>query len=230
MTILDEFYVSYLHYSVSQRLFEDRCRQLIGFKGNVDERQALVDETLRLAMCISDNIDDTEESIPEVLDYLHDNGGDPDIIQAISFIANNLKEDRARANSYSNFVTYRRIGNRTRKPRKPQVANPFIPIIEDDDPVEAIVIPPKKDIIRMTVGNIPDEESEADFIAEEKEPKDLVDNIQEEESDKDEQTEDEQTEDDSDEIDPTEEEPNDDEVSDDAFDDFEEEGSEEGKE
>ena len=27
MTVLDEFFDSYLHYSVSQRLFEDRCRQ-----------------------------------------------------------------------------------------------------------------------------------------------------------------------------------------------------------
>lgn len=143
--ILDEFYESYLHYSVAQRLFEDRCRQLIGFKGDVDQRQALVDETLRLAMCVSDNIDDTEGLIPDVLDHLHESNGDPDLIQAISYIANNLKEDRARANSYSNFVTYRRIGNRTRKPRRPQVANPFVPLVDDDGPVEAIVITPKED-------------------------------------------------------------------------------------
>lgn len=83
--------------TVSQRLFEDRCRQLIGFKGDVDARQALVDETLRLAICVSDNIDDTEGMIPDVLDHLQDNGGDPDPMKAISYIANNLKEDRARA-------------------------------------------------------------------------------------------------------------------------------------
>lgn len=172
MTVLDEFYESHLHYSVSQRLFEDRCRQLMGFKGNVDERQALVDETLRLAICVSDNIDDTEGLIPDVLDHLRDTGGDPDLVQAISFIANNLNEDRARANSYSNFVTYRRIGNRTRKPRRPQVANPFIPIVEDDDdgPVEAIVIPPKDGVIRMTVDDSDDEgETEEEPIGEESE-------------------------------------------------------------
>mgnify|MGYP007066975146 FL=1 len=143
--ILDEFYESYLHYTVSQRLFEDRCRQLIGFKGDVEARQALVDETLRLAICVSDNIDDTEGMIPDVLDHLQDNDGDPDLIKAISYIANNLKEDRARANSYSSFVTYRRIGNRTRKPRRPQIANPFVPLVDDDGPVEAIVITPTDD-------------------------------------------------------------------------------------
>lgn len=156
MTSLEEFYESYLHYSVAQRLFEDTCRQLVGFKGSVDERQQLVDETLRLAICVSDNIDDTESLIPDVLEYLHSENGDPDIIHAISLITNNLKEDRARANSYSNFVTYRRIGNRTRKPRRPQVANPFIPVV-DDDPIEAIVIPPKDPdaIVHMMMDDAP---------------------------------------------------------------------------
>lgn len=97
MSILDEFYESHLHYSVAQRLFEDRCRQLIGFKGDPDQRQAMVDETLRLAICVCDNIDDTESLIPDVLDHLHSVGGDRDLIQAISYIANSLKEDRARA-------------------------------------------------------------------------------------------------------------------------------------
>lgn len=156
MTALEEFYESYLHYSVAQRLFEDTCRQLVGFKGSVDERQQLVDETLRLAICVSDNIDDTESLIPDVLEYLHSENGDPDIIHAISLITNNLKEDRARANSYSNFVTYRRIGNRARKPRRPQIANPFIPIV-DDGPVEAIVISPKdpENVVRMTMDDAP---------------------------------------------------------------------------
>lgn len=165
--ILDEFYESYLHYTVSQRLFEDRCRQLIGFKGDVEARQALVDETLRLAICVADNIDDTEGMIPDVLDHLQDNDGDPDLIKAISYIANNLKEDRARADSYSSFVTYRRIGNRTRKPRRPQIANPFVPLVDDDGPVEAIVTTPKDDDIEEEPEDVsdsafdePEEESE----------------------------------------------------------------------
>ena len=124
-TILEDFYESYLHYSVAQRLFEDTCRQLTQCKGTVDERQALVDETLRLATCVSDNIDDTESLIADTIEYLQAEGGDSDLLEAISLITNNLKEDRARADNYSLFVTARRTGNTTRRPRKPQVANPF---------------------------------------------------------------------------------------------------------
>ena len=167
--ILDEFYESYLHYTVSQRLFEDRCRQLIGFKGDADARQALVDETLRLAICVSDNIDDTEGMIPDVLDHLQDNDGDPDLMKAISYIANNLKEDRARANSYSSFVTYRRIGNRTRKPRRPQIANPFVPLVDDDGPVEAIVITPTDDGIEEEPEDVSDSAFEEPDESEESE-------------------------------------------------------------
>ena len=134
-TILDEFFVSYLHYSVAQRLFEDTCRQLTQCKGTVDERQALVDETLRLATCVSDNIDDTESLIADTIEYLQSEGGDPDILDAMSYITNNLKEDRARADNYSLFVTARRTGNTTRRPRKPQIANPFV-YVPDDEPQE----------------------------------------------------------------------------------------------
>jgi len=141
MTVLEEFYDSYLHYSVAQRLFEDTCRQLRDCKGTLDERQALVDETLRLAMCVTDNVDETEGLIADTIEFIQSETGDPDLLQAISLISNNLKEDRARANSYSNFITYRRIGNYDRKPRKPQIANPFT-FLTDDEPVEAIVVPP----------------------------------------------------------------------------------------
>lgn len=142
MTVLDEFYASYLHYTVAQRLFEDTCRQLLTFKGDVDERQAMVDETLRLSMCVTDNIDETEGLMADTIEYLQSEEGGSDVLEALSLIANNLKEDRARANSYSNYITYRRIGNRTRKPRRPQVANPFTYVVEDEEPVEMVVIPP----------------------------------------------------------------------------------------
>ena len=134
-TILDEFFESYLHYTVAQRLFEDTCRQLTQCKGTVDERQALVDETLRLATCVSDNIDDTESLIADTIEYLQSEGGDPDILEAMSYITNNLKEDRARADNYSLFVTARRTGNTTRRPRRPQIANPFV-YVPDDEPQE----------------------------------------------------------------------------------------------
>ena len=142
MTVLDEFYSSYLHYTVAQRLFEDTCRQLLTFKGSLEERQAMVDETLRLSMCVTDNIDETEGLIADTIEYIQSEDGDADLLEALSLITNNLKEDRARANSYGNYITYRRIGNRTRKPRKPQVANPFVPLVEEEEPIESIVIPP----------------------------------------------------------------------------------------
>ena len=130
-SIHQRFFESYLHYSVAQRLFEDTCRQLRDCKGTLDERQALVDETLRLAMCVSDNIDETEGLLADTLEELQSKGYRKDIMDALPLISNNLKEDRARANSYSNYITYRRIGNMERRPRRPQVANPFIPLVDD---------------------------------------------------------------------------------------------------
>ncbi len=133
MTVLEDFYETYLHYTVAYRLWQDTCRQLRDCRGTVDERQQIVDETLRLAMCVSDNIDDTESLIADTLEFIQTAGIDnPDLLQAISYITNNLKEDRARADSYTKYITNTRIGNKPRKPRKPQIANPFIPIVGDE--------------------------------------------------------------------------------------------------
>lgn len=167
MSALDDFYASYLHYTVAQRLFEDTCRQLITFRGNLEERQAMVDETLRLSMCVTDNIDETEGLMADAIEYIQSETGDAGLLEALSLIANNLKEDRARANSYSNYVTYRRIGNRARRPRKPQVANPFVPILDDEGPVESAVIPPTE--------VQPDPEPPTEDIPENEEPKEPSD-------------------------------------------------------
>ena len=102
----------------------------------------MVDETLRLSMCVTDNIDEIEGLIADTIEYIQSEDGDADLLEALSLITNNLKEDRARANSYGNYITYRGIGNRTRKPRKPQVANPFVPVVEEEEPIVSIVIPP----------------------------------------------------------------------------------------
>ena len=132
MTVLDEFFDSYLHYSVSQRLFDDRCMQLTECRGSVEERQALVDETLRLATCVSGNANDTESLIADTVEFIQNNGGDPDLLEAISLITNNLKEDRARADDYNISVSGLRIGNTARRPRRPQVANPFVYVPEEE--------------------------------------------------------------------------------------------------
>ena len=51
MTVLDEFYAGYLHYTVAFRLWTDTCRQLADCKGSLDERQALVDELKSSTEC-----------------------------------------------------------------------------------------------------------------------------------------------------------------------------------
>lgn len=127
MTVLDEFYAGYLHYTVAFRLWTDTCRQLADCKGTLDERQALVDETLRLSMCVADNIDEVESLIADTLEYIQsEDAGDPDLLGAISLITNNLKEDRARADDYTRFVMRRRSGGKEKRPRRPQIANPFV--------------------------------------------------------------------------------------------------------
>ena len=139
MTVLDEFLESYLHYSVSQRLFEDRCRQLTECRGTAEERQALVDETLRLATCVSSNVNDTESLIADTVEFIQSEGGDPDLLEAISLITNNLREDRTRADDYNISVSGMRIGNVSRRPRRPQVANPFV-YVPDEEPIEEPVV------------------------------------------------------------------------------------------
>ena len=127
MTVLDEFYAGYLHYTVAFRLWTDTCRQLADCKGSLDERQTLVDETLRLSMCVADNIDEVESLIADTLEYIQsEDAGDPDLLGAISLITNNLKEDRARADDYTRFVMRRRSGGKEKRPRRPQIANPFV--------------------------------------------------------------------------------------------------------
>ena len=142
MTALEEFYEAYLHYSVSQRLFEDRCRQLTECDGTVAERQALVDETLRLAMCVTNNVIDLEPLLSETADELRNGDGDRDILKALSLISNSIREDRDRADSYSLFVTARRSGNTVRRPRKPRVANPFVYVEEESEDEEEEVVTP----------------------------------------------------------------------------------------
>lgn len=115
MTVLDEFYAGYLHYTVAFRLWTDTCRQLADCKGSLDERQALVDEALHLSMCVADNIDEVESFIADTLEYIQsEDTGDPDLLGAISLITNNLKEDRARADDYTRFVMRRRSGGKMR--------------------------------------------------------------------------------------------------------------------
>lgn len=146
MTVLDEFYAGYLHYTVAFRLWTDTCRQLADCKGSLDERQALVDETLRLSMCVADNIDEVESLIADTLEYIQsEDAGDPDLLGAISLITNNLKEDRARADDYTRFVMRRRSGGKEKRPRRPQIANPFVYTPQEEPEEEPEEIEPNEE-------------------------------------------------------------------------------------
>lgn len=126
MSVLDDFYLAHFHYSVALRLWMDTCRQLANCKGSLAERQALVDETVRLGYAVGDMVDDVESLIPDTLEYIQSSdNADPDILDAISLVTNNLKEDRARADDYVKYVSRRRVEGTEKQPRRPQIANPF---------------------------------------------------------------------------------------------------------
>jgi hypothetical protein len=176
MTVLDEFYAGYLHYTVAFRLWTDTCRQLADCKGTLDERQALVDETLRLSMCVADNIDEVESLIADTLEYIQsEDAGDPDLLGAISLITNNLKEDRARADDYTRFVMRRRSGGKEKRPRRPQIANPFVyvPQEESEEKPEEIEPIEEPDPGNESVEAVSQEEEQESEVIEE-EPEETV--------------------------------------------------------
>lgn len=133
MSAVGDFLTAHLHYTVNQRLFEDTCRQLRDYKGDDEGREKLIEETLRLATAVSDLTDSVENSLPAALAYIKKHGSpDPDMADALQLIANNVKEDRARAAAYAMFVTSKKYGGPARAARKPMVANPFV-FIDDSE-------------------------------------------------------------------------------------------------
>lgn len=127
MSAVGDFLTAHLHYTVNQRLFEDTCRQLRDYKGDDNGREKLIAETLRLATAVSDLTDSVENCLPAASAYIKKHGSpDPDMADALQLIANNVKEDRARATAYAMFVTSKKYGGPARAARKPMVANPFV--------------------------------------------------------------------------------------------------------
>ena len=138
MTIVDDFLNLYFRFAVGQRAFEDVCRQMAECTGDINERQQLVDESCRLAIYVSDTSEELESLSMELINELQDEEDrDDDFLNDVALCVNQVIEDRARANSYTNQVTYLRIGGTPRKPRMPRVANPFVPLVQEQaDPSE----------------------------------------------------------------------------------------------
>ena len=138
MTVKDEFFESFFHYSMAHRLFIDAGRQLCEGKGTPEERQALVNESLRLSLIVSDYANETESLIPDTIEFVQTEMGDLDLVDAVSRAANIIKEDRAQANDYYLSISSMRMGNGFRKPRRPQIANPFVYVPEEETVEEAV--------------------------------------------------------------------------------------------
>lgn len=138
MTIVDDFLNLYFRFAVGQRAFEDVCRQMAECTGDINERQQLVDESCRLAIYVSDTSEELESLSMDLINELQDEEDrDDDFLNDVALCVNQVIEDRARANSYTNQVTYLRIGGTPRKPRMPRVANPFVPLVQEQaDPSE----------------------------------------------------------------------------------------------
>ena len=132
MTVKEEFFESFFHYSMAHRLFTDTGKQICEGKGTPEERQALVNESLRLSLIVSDYANETESLIPDTIEFVQTEMGDLDLVDAVSRAANIIKEDRAQANDYYLSISSMRMGNGFRKPRRPQIANPFVYVPEEE--------------------------------------------------------------------------------------------------
>ena len=156
-----EFTEAYLHASVQYRTFEDACRRLRDC-GDAGERRSLVDATLRLAMSVTESIDDAESRLTDASAFVRINGADSRLTEDMRLASGILKEDRARASSYAMAVASRRMGGPLPEPRRPQASNPFVFEEESEDAEES-------------VEEIPEEDSEVETEDSEEESEDIDD-------------------------------------------------------
>ena len=156
-----EFAEAYLHASVQYRTFEDACRRLRDC-GDAGERRSLVDATLRLAMSVTESIDDAESRLTDASAFVRINGADSRLTEDMRLASGILKEDRARASSYAMAVASRRMGGPLPEPRRPQASNPFFEEEETDD-------------VEDEVEEVPEEESEVETEDVEEETEEIDD-------------------------------------------------------
>lgn len=168
--IVDKFLTEWFWYSVAWSRFGDACRELADLEpeeASPSERQALVDETCRLAVIVSDESDPMIELGQNMIEELGKHDRNDDFLNAVAQIINTVASYRERADSYLKEIANLRVGGQPRTPRRPRVANPFLPIIrsraESED--ERIIIDPG----RIEDDESDEEESDVDFFVEEEE-------------------------------------------------------------
>ena len=157
-----EFTEAYLHASVQYRTFEDACRRLRDC-GDAGERRSLVDTTLRLAMSVTESIDDAESRLTDASAFVRINGADSRLTEDMRLASGILKEDRARASSYAMAVASRRMGGPLPEPRRPQASNPFV--FEEEE----------TEVVEDAVEEVPEEESEVETEETEEESEEIDD-------------------------------------------------------
>ena len=181
-----EFAEAYLHASVQYRTFEDACRRLRDC-GDAGERRSLVDTTLRLAMSVTESIDDAESRLTDASAFVRINGADSRLTEDMRLASGILKEDRARASSYAMAVASRRMGGPLPEPRRPQASNPFVFEEESEDAEESVEEIPEEDSEVETE----DSEEESEDIDDSEDETEVVEEHAEEDSEEIEEAEDE---------------------------------------
>ena len=181
-----EFTEAYLHASVQYRTFEDACRRLRDC-GDAGERRSLVDATLRLAMSVTESIDDAESRLTDASAFVRINGADSRLTEDMRLASGILKEDRARASSYAMAVASRRMGGPLPEPRRPQASNPFVFEEESEDAEESVEEIPEEDS-EVKTEDAEEESEEIDYSEDETE---VVEEPAEEDSEEIEEAEDE---------------------------------------
>jgi len=156
-----EYLLAYYWHGVSDRNLKDLCRELVELEpeeASPDERQKMVDEACRVAVLASDEAEKFEDIANQLKAELSKHDGDDDFLDSIDFMLNAVAEDGERANSFTKEVTNLNLGGEPRTPRKPRVANPFLPIIRAGREAEDEV--PDDEIIEEIADEIEEDEDE----------------------------------------------------------------------
>ncbi len=167
--IVEDFLIEWFWYSVAWSRFGDACRELTDLEpeeASPTERQALVDETCRLAVIVSDESEPMLELGQKVIDDLEKHDRDDDFLNAVAQIINTIQSCHERADSYLKEIANLRVGGQPRTPRRPRVANPYLPVIRSRmEALDGTIVDPG----RIREFETDEEEIEEDVIDEEEE-------------------------------------------------------------
>ncbi|MBE6526319.1 MAG: hypothetical protein E7Z63_00905 [Thermoplasmata archaeon] len=200
---VNDFYRDYFVFSVQQRLFTDTCRQLYESEDPADVKQQLLDECHRLSVIVADLSQGIIDTIPSIIKLMSSRKDrDDETLDLLTFASNIAHEDGESSSAFALAITSKELGIK-RRPRTPQIANPFIMTEEEqalEDAYEALPhddyvppegrfsgakpqYPPAEDDDESEDDAVPEEEEDSDAEEPEAESADTDDEGTEEESD-----------------------------------------------